>query len=120
MAHPTILADNLVPKHAAIAPYVVTLPLGICRATSNTNLKKDASRLPDGFTVDNLSGKILIRIVKGDNGNDQLKMINGLTAAAALPTVHFSWFFQVHFYNRTDNEGNLCHSKFPCSDGIIE
>jgi hypothetical protein len=44
-------ADSLVPRQAAIAPYEVTRPLGICRATSNTSSKKELSFLPEGVTV---------------------------------------------------------------------
>jgi len=51
MAQPTIRADKRVPRQAAIAPYDVTLPLGICLATSYTNSKNDSSLFPDGLTV---------------------------------------------------------------------
>ncbi len=54
IAHPTILADDLVPRQAAIAPYDVTLPLGICLATIYTNSKKFSSLFPEGLTDFNL------------------------------------------------------------------
>jgi len=71
IAHPTIRADNLVPRQFAMAPYDVTLPFGICRATSYTNSKKLSSFFPDGFNwlslsvgLTGLTGLRLIGITK--------------------------------------------------------
>jgi hypothetical protein len=59
MAQPTMRAEDLAPNAAAIAPKDVTLPLGICRTTSNTNSKKLSSFLPDGVTVFNFSRSVV-------------------------------------------------------------
>jgi hypothetical protein len=54
IAQPTILADRFVPRQRAMAPYDVTLPLGICLAIWYTSSKKLSSLPPDGLTDFNL------------------------------------------------------------------
>src|SRR4051812_46630343 len=60
MAHPTIRAESLVPRQKAIAPYEVTLPLGICLAISYTCSKKEACSRPDGLTRTSFSFFVVV------------------------------------------------------------
>ena len=54
-AQPTMRADYFVPRHAAIAPYDVTRPRGICFTTSYTSVKNDSSFFPEGLILESLT-----------------------------------------------------------------
>jgi hypothetical protein len=51
-------AESLVPRQVAMAPYEVTRPFGIWRATWYTSSKKFSSFLPEGFMVFNFAGDL--------------------------------------------------------------
>src|SRR5437763_5955007 len=105
MAQPTMRADIFVPRHLAIAPYDVTLPLGICLATSYTSSKKLSSFLPDGFTDFNCVIVFFLIAIK--------KFIDHFLFSSAIK---WSVWVLEHFHVGKDNASNPYRNNilFPC------
>src|SRR6476660_107374 len=100
MAQPTMRALLRVPNAAAIAPYEVTRPRGICRTTSYTCSKNSASFLPDGTTFFKPSCVSFFGI--------RLYLLDGKFVAFALvPNASVP----APRHSDTDNDGNRCRSN---------